>query len=579
MSITPIREPRNLVVCCDGTGNVWKPGPGKTNVVKLVESLVRDPERQLYYYDPGVGTPDGYVSEAGQAVRDVVRRVAGLVWGDGVWANVAAGYAFLVRNYTIGDRIYVFGFSRGAFTARAVAGLVDLFGVLRCEHENLIPTLLKVYRTRPHAKSASSEAKALKAGAKKRKDIGSSLRQAFSHDEKTPVHFVGVWDTVESVGLSQLALGSRITSEPTVKPAYRHVRHALALDELRWPYEPRLYIDPKFPDDERTFKQVWFAGVHSDIGGGYRESGLANASLHWMLREASLHELLIDFDELDKHRINALDTLHDETAKLPLWVSVGAFRRAHPESMCVHESVVERTREARMKYQPVLAAGTATASTSPICSHRGDAPITRPVPTMNPPRLGQPVRDGIRAWHWAWLIVAAALTGWAFAQSQEDELALACMQLFDGWKGTLCQSLASWHSVSGKSIGALLWSDTRFIVCYAVLLPIASFFLLRLAGRDGAASPLIGQSLRYSAGFLPLADLLENFLTHLATRHAAEVTATSSTVWPAAYSYAIAIASTAKFAFLLTFVVTAAACFVALIKRLSVTKPPAPATA
>src|SRR5205809_5877411 len=102
---------RNLVICCDGTGNVWGPSADRTNVVKLVECLVADhPERQLHYYDPGVGTPDGYLTEGdGLSKTAIMKRVAGLLFGEGVWTNVAEAYRFLMTNYAPGDRIFLFG--------------------------------------------------------------------------------------------------------------------------------------------------------------------------------------------------------------------------------------------------------------------------------------------------------------------------------------------------------------------------------------------------------------------------------------------------------------------------------------
>jgi len=546
----------NLVVCCDGTGNVWKPGPGKTNVVKLVESLARDPLRQLHFYDPGVGTPDGYVSESGQALRDVARRVAGLVWGDGVWANVAAAYAFLVRNYQDDDRIYVFGFSRGAFTARAVAGLVSLFGVLRPEHENLIPTLLTIYRTKPEEGASNPNEQS-------RSEIGESIRANFCSLEQTPVHFIGVWDTVESVGLSQLALGTQIMSAPTIKPAFRHVRHALALDELRWPYQPRLYTEPEDLLPEHTFKQVWFAGAHSDIGGGYAEQGLANAALHWMAREASFRGLLIDIPLLNVHAVNALDTLHDETAGNPFWVSVGAFRRAYPERIYIHESVDERMKSKTARYQPVLPDAFSVEATAPMYIDLQDNPITAPVPTAN--QLGKPIREDVQPWHvLLWAVLSATTIG-LFSLHRWDELQLARMQI-QGWSGALCDHLAQWSQISGESIGHLLWIDTSAVVSYAAWLSVTSFFLLRLAARNGAASPRLGKLLMYSAGFLPVADLIENTLTGLTLWSVPEgaTTCTGGHV----LSYLTALASTVKFASLAVFVVAVLSCIVcALISR------------
>lgn len=542
------RDSINLVVCCDGTGNVWKPGPGKTNVVKLVESLAREPLRQLHFYDPGVGTPDGYISESGQALRDVVRRVSGLVWGDGVWANVAAAYAFLVRNYQIDDRIYLFGFSRGAFTARAVAGLISLFGVLRSEHENLIPTLLQIYRTKPQARASNPNGQS-------RSEIGESIRANFCHLEQTPVHFIGVWDTVESVGLSQLALGTQITSVPTVKPAYRHVRHALALDELRWPYQPRLYTEPDDLLPEQTFKQVWFAGAHSDVGGGYAEQGLANAALHWMAREASFHELLIEIPLLQEHAVNALDTLHDEVASLPFWVSVGAFRRNYPERIRIHESVAQRMANGAASYQPALPAAIAVEATRSAYIDLQGNEISASVPTAS--ELGQPVRMGIKVWHVVLWAALSALTIWIFSIHSQDALQLARTQS-QGWVGALCDDLAQWSRISSQSVGHLLRIDTLAIVFYSAWLSLTSFFLLRLAARNGTASPQLGKLVMYSAGFLPLADLFENTFTAVTLLFVPEhvTTCTGGHL----LSYLTAMASTAKFMSLGMFGLAALSC-------------------
>jgi len=136
---------------------------------------------------------------------------------------------------------------------------------------------------------------------------------------------------------------------------------------------------------------------------------------------------------------------------------------------------------------------------------------------------------------------------------------LASMQFFDGRVGALYQTIkADWHPVSGNSVGRLLWSDTIAIACYATLLPILAFGLLRLAGRDGAARPILGKVFCYSVGFLPGADLAENILTYLALRHQA---------WGPFWSYATFAASCVKFALLAAFVVTAIGCILAWVVR------------
>ena len=496
---------RNLVLCFDGTGNVWKPGPHKTNVVKLVQALIDEPEHQLCYYDPGVGTPDGLVPE-GLAWRDFIARLSGLVWGGGVWRNVAAGYAFIMRNYRPGDRIFLFGFSRGAFTARAVAGMIDMFGLLRAEHENLIPTLISVYKSR-HVDAEG-------------KDTGASIRARFSRtDADVDVHFTGVWDTVESVGLSQILLGTNITTTPVVKPSYRHVRHALALDEKRWPYEPRQYYPRRHrPDD--TFLQVGFTGAHSDIGGGYAESGLANESLHWMVREAYAYGLLVDLDRIDAYEANPYDLCHDESTAQPFWCVAGAFDRALPETLFLHESVLLRACR-QLGIEVPVQLGKRVAHTRLMLRAPGaDQPVQRKLPRAP---AAAPIRVVPGFVQWAWLIVLGAIVAALACWNHALQFELATLQFINGFTGNLAERLVTFDHTAAPGVIALLCADTALILAYALWLPVLQMFLLRLSARDGAAAPWLGKMFCYSAGFLPLFDIAENYLTLKVWRHAGAV--------------------------------------------------------
>ena len=123
-------DSRNLIVCCDGTGNIWGNGHD-TNVVKLVRLLVKD-DRQVVYYDPGVGTTDNFPPiGVWNKVKAFARRVMGLAMAGGIYESIGQGYEFLVDNFRAGDRVCLFGFSRGAFAARSIAGIVDQFGIVR----------------------------------------------------------------------------------------------------------------------------------------------------------------------------------------------------------------------------------------------------------------------------------------------------------------------------------------------------------------------------------------------------------------------------------------------------------------
>lgn len=489
---------RNLVVCCDGTGNVWQSGPGRTNIVKLFEALTHgDATRQLCYYDPGVGTPDGSIQGdeiGGLMTLDTLRRLGGLAWGDGVWTNVAQAYLFLVRHYRPGDRIFLFGFSRGAFTVRAVSGLIHLFGLLRQEHDNLMPTLLRVYRL-PAVPG------------RQRQRTAASLRAQCAQTE-VPVHFIGVWETVETVGMSQiLKLGTQISSDPTVKPGFRHVRHALALDELRWPFKPRVYTVPTEPLGEgRSFRQVWFRGAHADVGGGYRSDGLSNLALQWMAHEALDQGLLLDRATLDRHRGDPLGTLHSEVTTWPFWALVGVFRREFDfDHLPVHASVLERAQAFGPERVP-LPPGVRIEPAHPRESRVAPGQDATPLP-----------RQRLPAWvvlTWVLGVVVLCGLGWRAASGRGLALALD-LQLGlsrDPW-WNLGQALRGWSREGGAEVVSLMrWDQWAMVPTYTALVMLGVVLSLHVSAPRYPA-PRTGRWLARAAVALPLADVLENLLT------------------------------------------------------------------
>ena len=286
---------RNLVLLFDGTGNILG-NQQDTNVVKLLRMLGkgRDPSgqapTQLVYYDPGVGTAnefpaDGLFSKA----RNKARQLAGLALGSGVFPNMAEAYRFLVNTYQRGDRIYLFGFSRGAFTARAVAGMINMYGLIHTEGLPLIETLVRTYFAPRGRKN--------QAGTKSREAFARDVIDNFSLGRTPLVHFVGVWDTVEAIG-SGLMGGIRITNSTDFdRKRFAHVRHAMSLHESRSKYTPRRYEDPHFTAQEqpwRSYDQRWFRGVHSDVGGSYARDGLSDLTLAWMVDQAVAQGLRAD---------------------------------------------------------------------------------------------------------------------------------------------------------------------------------------------------------------------------------------------------------------------------------------------
>lgn len=279
---------RNLVVCCDGTNN--EIGVLLSNVLKLYR-IAEKSERQIAYYSPGIGTiamPDSWGKW-----RQKARALFEMGTGKGLDRDVLNAYCFLCRHYREGDRIFLFGFSRGAYTVRVVAGLIYLVGLLREHQVNFASYALKAYK-------ATSEANDFKVALEFQRVVTPQC---------VPVHFVGVWDTVSSVivpgrlPLSKLRLEE--LPHTAENPGVRAFRHAIAIDEFRRMFRPKRWAEPQefhhnphsqaktFPAQD--IRQVWFAGCHSDIGGGFVEeqSALSKFPLLWMLEQAKDHGLKI----------------------------------------------------------------------------------------------------------------------------------------------------------------------------------------------------------------------------------------------------------------------------------------------
>jgi uncharacterized protein (DUF2235 family) len=274
---------RNIVVCCDGTGNVY--GEHNSNVVKLYATLEIN-EQQIGYYHPGVGTMGA--PSARNKLEEDWTILLGLAFAKGLTDNIGDAYRFLMEHYRDGDDIYLFGFSRGAYTARALAGVLHMYGLLCPGNQGLIP-----YITRMYARTSRELAKQHDTF-----DVARGFKKTFSRD--ITLHFVGVWDTVSSVGWIFDPVKLPYTAR---NPIMKTGRHAISIDERRCFYRDNLW-GPPFQVGEKGYhlpdlqniKQVWFAGVHSDVGGSYseRESGLSKLTLEWMLREASLAGLMVD---------------------------------------------------------------------------------------------------------------------------------------------------------------------------------------------------------------------------------------------------------------------------------------------
>ncbi len=226
---------------------------------------------QITYYGQGVGT------------GNLVDHYSGGAFGDGLEDNIHEAYRFLVANYELGDEIFLFGFSRGAFTARSLAGMIRKCGILRREAADRYRDATALYRTQEHPDDQGPV----------------KFRQDFSLNgsDSIKIKLIGVWDTVGSLGIPLRGLRALTRQDyqfhdtelsGSVELAY----HALAIDEHRAPFEPTLWAFQ--PKPGQTIEQVWFCGAHSDVGGGYAENGLSDITLDWMIGKAKTAGLALD---------------------------------------------------------------------------------------------------------------------------------------------------------------------------------------------------------------------------------------------------------------------------------------------
>lgn len=271
---------KNIILCMDGTSNQF--ATDHTNVVKLCYAMVKDPTRQLVYYHPGLGTvaPPGFISKTGAFFA----KLAGLAFGYGIKGDIADAYAYIMNNYEPGDRLFIFGFSRGAYTAKAIASLIAMYGVTMKGNEALVPYTVRMMW------ALSGERPLPRSEVKKSFNLAKNFRATLAIEEGE-THFLGLWDTVSSVGWVGSPVSLPYTRE---NPNVRIIRHAVSIDEQRAFFRTNLVA----PLPSQDVEQVWFPGDHCDVGGGHAEgeSGLSKIAFKWMAIEAEGAGLLIDPD-------------------------------------------------------------------------------------------------------------------------------------------------------------------------------------------------------------------------------------------------------------------------------------------
>ncbi len=392
---------KNIIIFSDGTGNTTIKNRG-TNVFKMYEAVELEETDipQVVIYDDGVGTED---------LKPV--RIIGGAFGYGLSRNVRQLYAALVRAYRPGDKIYLFGFSRGAFTVRYLAALICNIGIIdkdRTENRDdpasplLIPTdgelqarVYQAFRELREKNRAWLEMAYAPVLSGMRYLLGFvGLRQIFprfyltigpekfseqychdlsAKDTKDPVKLIGVWDTVCAVGLPFTRLARYFNkyiyhytfSEHSLHPSIAYAYQALSIDDQRATFHPEIWDESK-KQEQQKIEQVWFAGVHANVGGGYPKQGMSLVALDWMLEKAQLKDdkgqvqgvrfTLEDLAHYKAHK-NVHDKLYDSRAGLAFFYR---YKPRDIHKLCqdravlpqIHASVIERIQLGSEGYAP-----------------------------------------------------------------------------------------------------------------------------------------------------------------------------------------------------------------------------------
>ena len=267
---------KRLVICCDGT---WQQlaSPYPSNVVKLAQSvkpIASDGIPQIVFYDEGIGTDSN--------------KLLGGATGLGIDRNIEDAYRFLSLNYVAGDEIYMFGFSRGAYTVRSLAGMIYCAGLLSRPHATRAHEAYELYRNRD---------------VKPKDKVAVDYRDTYG--DRVPITLLGCFDTVGALGIPGLAafkefhqqLNKRYRfHDTTLNKCIQNALHAVAIDEIREVFDVTPMKKHPEAEDQRVI-QVWFPGEHGCVGGGTKEhSGLSDAALQWMLDSTRSLGLGLEFD-------------------------------------------------------------------------------------------------------------------------------------------------------------------------------------------------------------------------------------------------------------------------------------------
>jgi uncharacterized protein (DUF2235 family) len=372
--------PKNIVVLSDGTGQVGGEGHD-TNVYKLFRMLEDRTDRQIVFYDEGLGVDEHWL--------------AGKVFGTGFTKNILQCYKFIFENYRSEDKLFFFGFSRGAATVRSLASFIHYFGILPMSRPELIDQAYQLYANRKQPKRSEAESSVREKGRPFKEELAERVFKAIDkaaykynqvvHDDLDEtsaefvrahpnqwanVEFLGVWDTVPALGLVPLpGLDFLIERVPAwrhqyhdfkLHPSVRNAYHALSIDDDRKWFFPTVW--KAYDPGKQKVEQVWFGGAHTDVGGGFWEAGFSDLALEWMVQKALQHGILLHLHSRRYWNFcvapDATDMFHSPRTGWSRFYKEGvrdsvwdgeAYQIFGPPK--IHESVLERARQESV-YRP-----------------------------------------------------------------------------------------------------------------------------------------------------------------------------------------------------------------------------------
>lgn len=315
--------PKNIVVFSDGTGQEGGERHN-TNIYKLFNMIDDRSSRQVAFYDPGLGT--GW------------RKLTGNIAGIGMSKNIRQCYEFIFEHFESGDQIFLMGFSRGAATVRSLSSFIHYFGILPKSRPELIKRAYKIYKI---------------------EDVGERKKKAEEfvdrhHTMWARIKFLGCYDTVAALGLPFKIVSTILDGIPgfrhkfhnfTLSESVENAYQALAIDDERKTFHPILW-DAQAKDYQKI-RQVWFAGMHTDVGGGYKEQNLSDIPLVWMTQQAIANGLLLHPRHKVAIREDTDGYMHDSRGSTITKLyrrEARSWPRGRTDKPVIHESVLRRTK-------------------------------------------------------------------------------------------------------------------------------------------------------------------------------------------------------------------------------------------